>query len=99
MEHVTVDITTPGGFRATEIMADLRNVAQALYHPLRPVTFWDVMAENAHLCPHQNQGQECPHLLPLDDPRHVEYAYTVEHQMDGILEVYFPHAQVYIYLK
>ena len=99
MEHVTVDIRAEGGFRATEIMADLRNVAQFLYHPLHPVAFWDVMAENVHLCPYLEQRQECLHFLPSDDPRHVEYADTVEHRMDGIVEVHFPHAQVYIYLR
>ncbi len=99
MERVTVEIRTEGDFRATEIMADLRNVAQTLYHPLRPISFWDVTADNAHLCPFQNRGQECLHLLPKDDPRYVEYARTVEDQMDGVLEVYFPHAQVYIYLR
>ena len=99
MEFVTVQKQTPGGFRATEIMADLRQVAQTLYHPLRPITFWDIDAENAHLCPQQNQGQQCPHVSPATDPNHVEYVHTVEHQMNGILEVYFPHAQVYIYLR
>jgi hypothetical protein len=99
VERVSVHITTEGGFRATEIMADLRNVAKTLYHPLRPISFWDVTADNAHLCPYQNRGQECLHLLPRDDPRRVAYAATVEDQMDGIVEVYFPHAQVYIYLK
>ena len=98
MEYVTVDIKSKGGFRATEIMADLRNVAQTLYAPLRPVSFWDVTAGNAHLCRYENQGQDCPHLLPHDDPNHVVYTNTIEIDMDGILEVYFPHAQVYIYL-
>ena len=99
MEHVIVDITTPGGFRATEIMADLRNVAETLYAPLRPVSFWDVTAGDAHLCSYQNQGQECPHLLLADNPQHVSYVNTIESEMNGILEVFFPQAQVYIYLR
>ena len=37
---VEVNIATKSSFRPTEIVADLRNVAETLYHPLQLAGFW-----------------------------------------------------------
>ncbi|MBI4496594.1 MAG: hypothetical protein HY689_01685 [Chloroflexi bacterium] len=97
MEQVVVQVQTEGPFRASEIVADLQNAAVALYHPLRPVTYWDG-SNRSHLCPHERQTGRCPHILPPDDPEHVDYRTTAEREFRARLEVCFPHAQVCIYL-
>ena len=99
MHHVQVNIQAEGGFRATEVMADLRNVAETLFYPLKLVGFWDQQAGGMHLCPQEQRGRECLHKLPTEDPRHVDYATTADDDMRAIVEVNFPHAGVVIYLK
>ena len=99
MWKVTVVIQQDNGFRASEIIADLRNAAETLFHPLKLVGFWDSQADGMHICPQEARKKECPHRLPSGDPRRVDYAQTVEEEMDGRLEVSFPHAGVQIYLK
>ena len=99
MERVTVSIETAGAFRATEVISDLRNVAELMFNPLRLVGFWDEQAGGMHLCPQEQLGRECLHNLPPDDPRRVDYADTAAGQMRAVLEVGFPHAGVYLYLR
>lgn len=98
MQRVVITIDTADDIWPTETMADLRNVAENLYHPLREVGFWDVNAEQLHLCKLQSMGKDCPHILDQSDPAWVSYVDTVEEEMRGTLEVYFPHAAIYIYL-
>ena len=99
MHHVQVKIETEGGFRATEVIADLRNVAETLFNPLKLVGFWDEQADGMHLCPQEQLGRECLHKLPQDDPRHVDYAVTADNDMRAVLEVSFAHAMVFLYLR
>lgn len=99
MHRVEVKIETQGGFRATEVIADLRNVAEILFNPLRLVGFWDDQAGGLHLCPQEQMGRECLHKLPQRDPRHVDYATTADDQLRAILEVNFPHAGLLVYLR
>ena len=99
MERVTINIETDGSFRATEVIADLRNAAELLFNPLRLVGFWDAQAGGAHLCPQQQLGRECLHSLSPDDPRRVDYAATAAIEMRAALEISFPHAGVYLYLR
>ncbi len=99
MERVSVSIETAGAFRATEAMADLRNVAETLFFPMRFVAFWDTQADGAHLCRQEERGQECHHNLPSDDPRHEDYSVVAERDMRATLEVSFQHAGVKIYLR
>ena len=99
MERVTVSIETVGSFRATEVISDLRNVAELLFNPLRLVGFWDQQAGGMHLCPQEQLGRECLHSLPPDDPRRVDYSTTAANEMRAVLEVSFPHAGVYLYLR
>lgn len=99
MHRIQINIETEGGFRATEIIADLRNVVETLFNPFKLVGFWDSQADGMHLCPHEQLGRECPHKLPDDDPMHVDYFTTADNDMRAVLEVSFPHAGLLIYLK
>ena len=36
MRRAQVNIESEGGFRATEVIANLRNVAETLFSPLKP---------------------------------------------------------------
>ena len=42
LEEVTLDITGEGTLRATEIISDLRIVAETFYGPMKMVGFWDL---------------------------------------------------------
>lgn len=99
MNHVNVTIECEGGFRATEIIADLREVAETLFNPLKLVGFWDSQADGMHICPQEQLGRYCPHQLPATDPNHVSYTTTADEQMRAILEVYFAHSDLTIYMK
>ena len=98
IERITVSLDSDGSSRASEIVADLRNVAEALFHPLRLVAYWDAQAEGRHICPQADRGEECPHHLPPGSPDHVPYGQTVDRDLAGTLEVCFPHAGLSIYL-
>ena len=97
MEQVIVQVHTEGSFRASQIVADIRNAAMALYFPMRPVAYWDG-SNQTHICPQERQGRPCPHVLPPGDPDHVDYKDTAERVLRAKLEVHFPHAHVWIYL-
>ena len=99
MHHVQINIEVEDGFRATEVIADLRNVAETLFNPLKLVGFWDEQADGMHLCPQEQLGRECLHKLPSNDPRHVDYATTAEDYMRAVLEVSFSHASLLVYMK
>ncbi len=98
METIELRLDGSRTYRPTEIVADLRNVVEALFHPMRMVGYWDTRSSD-HLCLQDKLGQPCPHVLPKDDPRHVDYQRTVERDLDAVLHVDFPHAQVHFYLS
>lgn len=97
VEAIEIAITTPSGYRSSEMVADLRNAAEVLYFPMRAVGYWDVRSRD-HRCPQASLGKPCPHLLARDDPRFVDYMATVERDLDAVIDVYFPHAQVHVYM-
>ncbi|MCZ6534438.1 MAG: hypothetical protein O6914_00435 [Chloroflexi bacterium] len=99
MWTVKVTVEENEVFRPSEILADLRMVAETLFHPMRLVGFWDAQADGMHLCPQESRKEQCPHKLSMDDPNYVEYSATAARDMDAVLEVTFPHAQVSLYLK
>jgi hypothetical protein len=99
MNHVQINIEAEGSFRATEVIADLRNVTETLFSPFKLVGFWDDQADGMHICPQEQLGRECLHKLPTDDPRYVDYAITADKDMRAVLEVSFSHAGLIIYLK
>ena len=97
MERVVVEITTGGEYRATETVADLRNAAETLYFPMRLVGFWDRRAD-MHLCPQEERMQPCQHRLPEGEFADVDYRLQLQRDRGGSLEVFFPHAEVTVYL-
>lgn len=97
MDRVTITIDTEGGSRPSEILADLRAVAETLYFPMRLVGFWDSRAD-IHLCPQEERRELCPHRLPTGDAGRVDYETTISRERRGSLQVVFPHAGIAIYL-
>ena len=95
--RVSVDIHTGSDFRATEIVADLRNTAETLFFPMKCVGFWDAPT-GGHVCPQLQRGRECPHHNGPAPETLDGYRGTAENELGGVLEVAFPHADVYIYL-
>ena len=77
MDRVTVAIETRSGLRASEILADLRSVAETLYYPMKLVGFRDHQ-QGMHLCPHVERRRPCPHELPESDPAYVDYELTLK---------------------
>ena len=98
MWSVQVDIEEHEVFRPSEIIADLRVAAEALYYPFKVVGFWDSHAD-MHLCPQEQRREECPHRLPEEDDGFVDYEEMVSRQMGATLRVEFPHAKVSLYLR
>ena len=94
MRRVIVDIRPEDGLQPTEIVADLRNAAELLFDPMRCVAFWDDRTSN-HQCPQQSSGRPCPHT----EQGLEKYQQLVERNMQAVLEVFFPHAGVHIYLR
>ena len=95
---VEVNISTKSAFRPTEIVADLRNVAETLYHPLKLAGFWDERTSE-HFCLDENKGATCSH-------RTKEGMFSIESYLhdDRPLSKYtmivkFPHARIWIFLR
>ena len=97
MDRIEINIVTNSGYRPTEVVADLRNAVESIYFPMKAVAYWDVRSQD-HRCPQALLGKGCPHVLPPDDSRYVPYEKTVEWDLDGVVDVYFPHGQVHVYV-
>ena len=97
IEKIVLTVQTCGNFQASEILADLRNVSELLFFPLRSVGYWDGPSAD-HLCPQSTRKENCPHILSEKDASYYSYLKTVEDELHGILEVRFPHADVSIFL-
>ena len=98
IDRVTVEIGIDGDARASEILADLRSVAETLFFPMKLVGFWDYKA-NLHLCPQEERREACPHNLPGDHPQRIEYLSTLQRERRASIELNFPHAEITIYLS
>ena len=98
MNTVNVTIEPNAPYRATEIIADLRNVAEGLYLPMKLVGFRDSRAD-IHLCPQEERRESCPHKTPDGSFDPASYARSLERERQAILEVVFEHAGVGIYLR
>ena len=98
IDKVTLSIEIDGDVRATEILADLRSVAETLFYPMKLAGFWDYKA-NLHLCPQEERREACPHNLPADHPQRVEYVRTLQRERRASIELNFPHAEITIYLS
>ena len=98
MEEVTLDIKGQGVLRPTEIISDLRIVAETFYGPMKMVGFWDYQ-KDMHLCPQMERRQACPHSLKGNDPNFVSYISTLERERHCNFAVSFPHAEITLYLS
>lgn len=98
IDNITLAIETEGDARASEILADLRTVAETLYFPMKMVGFWDYQAD-IHLCPQEERRELCPHRLPEGHPDRVEYVSTLQRERRASLELHFPHAGVKMYMN
>ncbi len=98
MEIVTVNVDPNAPFRASETMADLRNVAESLYFPMKTAGFWDTRLD-LHLCPEEERRQECPHRLANGDLDTAAYSLSLERNRHATLQLEFPHAQITLYLR
>lgn len=95
LARITVSLQGPVEYRGTEIIGDLRVIAETLYYPFKFVAFWDAQTGN-HLCPQTQEGAACTHTP--DDAGLAAYAADVEDAMQGELEVFYPHAGLSIFL-
>lgn len=98
MSKVTINIETAGSIRASETMADLRNVVENLYFPMRIAGFWDSQAD-VHLCPQEERHQECPHKKADAETNRSAYVETLQRDRKASVEVHFPHAEISFYLS
>ncbi|MCS5633878.1 MAG: hypothetical protein NZ763_05710 [Candidatus Marinimicrobia bacterium] len=98
MEEVTLDIKGQGVLRLTEIISDLRIVAETFYGPMKMVGFWDYQ-KDMHLCPQMERRQACPHSLQGNDQNFVSYISTLERERHCNFAVSFPHAEITLYLS
>lgn len=98
IDKVTLTVEADGEARASEILADLRSVAETLYYPMKLVGFWDHQAD-MHLCPQEERREICPHNLPAGDPQRVEYVNTLQRERRASIELNFPHAGITIFLS
>ena len=98
IEKVVIEIKSDGNGRASEILADLRDAAETIYFPMKLVGFWDNRT-GMHLCPQEDRREECFHKKPVTEPQHADYVETIQRERGGSLEVFFPHAEVVIFLR
>jgi hypothetical protein len=97
MNSVKIHIETTE-FKATEIISDLRIVAETLYGPMKMVGFWD-RQEGMHLCPFLERHQECPHKDEKTGDRFISYEKTLQRERQATLAVIFPHASITLYMS
>jgi hypothetical protein len=97
MDYITVDIAK-GAFRPTEILAELRIVAETLYAPMKMVGFWD-KDEGMHLCPEVEKHKPCLHDPENPGERFLSYVKTLERERQATLAILFKHSGITVYLS
>ena len=97
MNKIVINIETEGDIRASETMADLRNVVENLYFPMRIAGFWAFQA-NVHLCPQDERRHGCTHRLADPAAGISAYVQTLQNELNTNVEVYFPHADISFYM-
>ena len=85
-------------YKATEIISDLRIVAETLYGPMKMVGFWDKQ-QKMHLCPFLERHQECPHNETQPDDNFPSYEKTLERERQASLAILFQHASITLYMS
>jgi hypothetical protein len=95
LERITVSIENSHTYRGTEIVADLRNISETFFHPFQSVGFWEEKS-GEHLCRSLLKGESCTHDSTSNGLN--EYRKFLEDRHNAILEIYFPHAGMEIFL-
>ena len=95
LEIINVSVEGSGIYRGTEIVADLRNVAETLFHPFRSIGFWDKKS-GEHLCAELLKREECIH--EANSKGLDKYRKFLEEKNNAILEISFTHAEMSIFL-
>ena len=98
MEEITINISGKENYRPTEVLSDLRIVAETMYGPMKMVGFWD-FEKDIHLCPHIEKRKECPHKLNQSDPNYVDYETTLMRERQATLAISFPYAKTTLFLS
>ncbi|MBI14711.1 MAG: hypothetical protein CL782_00380 [Chloroflexi bacterium] len=97
MDYITIDIEK-GAFRPTEILSELRIVAETLYAPMKMVGFWDKV-EGMHLCPQIERHKPC--LCDPENPgeKFISYVKILERERQAALAISFSHSGITIYMS
>ena len=98
METITINIDGHHNYKPSEIISDLRIAAETLYCPMKFVGFWDYQ-KDMHLCPQIDKHQSSPHSLDENDAHFVSYSTTLERERNATLAMWFPHANITLYLS
>lgn len=97
MKEIIFDVSGDLGYRPTEIISDLRIVAETMFMPMKMVGFWD-FEQDMHLCPQLERRQPCPHSSEISDPDHITYAQTLQKERQSVLSISFPHAKITLFM-
>ena len=97
LEKIQVEITSDGDSRPSEIISDLRTVAEALFYPMQMCGFLDE-SDSMHLCPQMERRQPCPHVLNDKTINQESYRKTLERERKASLRVHYSHANISLYL-
>ena len=97
MNYITIDIEK-GAFRPTEILAELRIVAETLYAPMKMVGFWD-KDEGMHLCPEVERHKPC--MCDPENPgdKFISYVKILERERQATLALLFSHSGITLYMS
>ena len=98
MQEIIINISGKENYRPTEVLSDLRIVAETMYGPMKMVGFWD-FEKDIHLCPHIEKRKQCPHKLNESDPNYVDYETTLMRERQATLSISFPHAKTTLFLS
>ena len=98
MEEVTLDIKGQGVLRLTEIISDLRIVAETFKGSMKMVGFWDYK-KNMYLSPQMERRLACQYSLQENYPNFVSYISTLERKRHCNFAVSFTHAEITLYLS
>tara|TARA_B100000401_G_scaffold166069_1_gene111004 strand:- start:148 stop:444 length:297 start_codon:yes stop_codon:yes gene_type:complete len=98
MHEIKFNVESSGEYRPTEIMSDLRIVAETMFIPMKMVGFWDYQ-QDIHLCPHLEKRKDCPHTLDENDNNYESYEKTLQKERNAILSIDFPHAQIKLFMS
>ena len=98
MHEIVFNVESTGEYRPTEIMSDLRIVAETMFIPMKMVGFWDYQ-QDLHLCPHLEKRKDCPHILDANHENYESYEKTLQKERGAIISINFPHANIKLFMS